>query len=105
MEPNKSRELPASVRQFLTVTKPDKLTSKVEPSPLLSRIEAFLPEFEAANKTLVPGQSAVTIGKDEPAKSGDVQMDIYVDDTMGELVPTDKPKKLIEELDPKQPKK
>jgi len=49
-----AREVPASLRQFLTVTEADgsARTNEVEPSPLLARLEAFLPKIAEANKQL-----------------------------------------------------
>lgn len=114
--------LPPSLQKFLTVTNEDGTprTTAVPPSSLLSRLEAFLPEMESANKKL---DSAACTGMDisraqlrrERAKgqendntteneSGEeseeegaeqetdgvatVSMDIYVDNSFGELVPS-----------------
>lgn len=111
--------VPPSLRNFLTVTEPDgsARTKKVTPSPLLSRLEAFLPEIARANSELVerpagaPGVVVEKVASHERSskleKQGDMQpanascegdsaeeeedlsvrMDLYVDNTLGKLVP------------------
>lgn len=98
----KGTTLPSSLRNFLTVTEADGAprTGLVEPSPLLSRIKEFLPHMAAANEALehaAPEQSAVEVekvvgqaaGESSEQKSGPaVDMDLYVDESMGKLVGT-----------------
>lgn len=93
-------DLPPSLRKFLTVTEPDGTTrtGRVEPSPLLSKMQAFLPQMAAANESLTglkQGGSAVELEKVDGAKDSttrvstedlSVNMDLYVDESLGELV-------------------
>lgn len=93
------QELPPSLRNFLTVTEADGAprTGLVEPSPLLSRIQAFLPQMAAANDALdsaASEESAVQVEKvvgeeketDKDADADTVKMDLYVNESFGELV-------------------
>lgn len=103
-------DLPPSLRSFLTVTNSDGTprTAHVEPSSLLSRIEAFLPQLKAANETLTPQQSSQSVvqlkkvaASPENEDKGDevvadrdegdmrINMDLYVDNSLGTLVPND----------------
>lgn len=104
--PDDSSELPSSLRSFLTVTHPDGAprAARVEPSSLLSRMEAFLPKLKKANEALVTGnseQGIVQLEKvaaenaanednygpdDEYEENLRVNMDLYVDNNLGTLV-------------------
>lgn len=127
MAEKKRPPLPPSLQNLLTITNPDGTprTTKVTPSPLMSRLQHFLPEMAAANARLSPkaGEDSVSIQKIEPQKSADalneivkndgkckiplqeegqretdpkrkdgnvgesaVMMDLYVDESLGELV-------------------
>lgn len=95
-------ELPPSMQKFLTVTEPDGTarTTQVQPSPLLGKIQAFLPQMAAANENLKQAEkceSAVELEKvsSEATKPGrnvnveddiSVNMDLYVDESCGKLV-------------------
>lgn len=94
---SESIKLPPSLRKKLIVTGPsDPLIQPTSPSPLLSRLHEFLPKIAIANTQLDSGPKESEDGS--PLKPGDVTMDLYVDKTLGELVPNDSPKRLIEEL-------
>lgn len=102
--PDSRSKLSHGLRKFLTVTEPDGApkTGRVEPSGLLGRLENFLPQLKAANEALQPedhGQQAVQIEKvktSKPLESEEIEeterqqvkMDLYVDESLGELVGT-----------------
>lgn len=101
---NAGKELPPTLRNFLTVTEADGAprTGHVEPSALLGRLKAFLPQMAAANEELegaTPEGSAVRVERVAGEEDGNekdaeedtdmaVKMDLYVDESMGKLVGT-----------------
>lgn len=105
--------IPKSLEKLLRVDGPSSqpATSAVPPSSLLAKLGAFLPQLEAANAALsradcgklnsipapvaAPVADAADAGGGSPpvAKDGDplaVHMDVYVDEALGELVPSAK---------------
>lgn len=117
---------------MLTVTEPDGTprTEAVKPSPLLARLDAFLPKLAAANDSLLssptpddaftpqeeplnPSQSPLleprTHRQDDPksapsvtdgsADESAVTMSIYIDQTLGQLVPSGQPEQQKQQHD------
>lgn len=103
-ETSNSRTLPLNLRKFLTVTEPDGAprSGRVERSALLNRLEVFLPRLKSANDALAGDavrESIVHVEKVAPSSkdglrpkgAGEegalrVDMDLYVNESLGELV-------------------
>lgn len=104
--------LTPSLQRMLTVTNPDGTprTSQVTPSPLLSRLNTFIPRLAAANRNLskTPPQidpftpTKLQSNSHHPRQSPSSQsealpnppavtMSLYVDDSLGNLVPSSDP--------------
>lgn len=134
-----SDKIPISLEKLLTVTPSGGLANNtaVEPSQLLAKLNTFLPKLKEANKALLsedshkmnsipapvvvttdntalPSSETKTVPSTELAASQAndelaVNMDVYLDNSLGELVPNaesakiedgeDKTKTLIEEVE------
>lgn len=102
------KKIPKSLEKMLTVTPSSGRTSTlgcVEPSVLLDKLNSFLPKLQEANDALlsedqhkvnsIPApqlvqakESGTADGEDETiAEDSAVNMDMYLDNSLGELVP------------------
>ncbi len=109
MDSDSASKVPKSLERLLTVTGPPStgVTSAVEPSSLLAKLDSFLPKLKEANSRLeqteheklnsIPAPEPVQIkeekddvkNEDEDSEDDElvVNMDVYLDNTLGELVP------------------